>query len=157
LQAILWMKVLTATLEVVLGIGLLVLAILDVNVRTWISHFALGELHEDPGDFVARHLMTTVPSLSREREFLFGGLVAAYGVLKGGVVLAVLRHHRRVATAGTVLFTLVALLAAVVLLRDPSPARAVLGALDVAVAVVMWREMLSLHRRTQPARTRPAR
>jgi uncharacterized membrane protein len=132
---------------VILGVTLLVVALLDVNVGAWIRHLALRELRDDPSDFIARHILRSIPSVTRPREFVLGGFLAAYGVLKGGVVLAVLRHHRRVAIAGAIIFTLVALAAFGVLLHHPSLARGILGVLDLAVAVVMWREALSLHHR----------
>lgn len=118
----------------------------DVNIGTSIRHAALRELQQDPGDFVSRHIIAGFPALTRVNEIVVGVLLAAYGALKGGVVLAVLRHHHRVAIVGAVVFTLVALGAAFVLFRHPTPIRAALGLLDVAVAVVLWREALSLRR-----------
>ena len=141
---ILWLKVLTATIEVLLGIGLVCLAVMDISVGTWVRHLALRELRDDPSDFISRHLLLTVPALSQTREFILGSFAAVYGLLKGSVVLAVLRHHRRAAIAGTALFTVIAVATLVVLMRDPTFPRGILGVLDIAVAVVMWREALSL-------------
>lgn len=141
-----WLKVATAVFETAAGIALLVFGILNINVGTWIRHFALRELQQDPGDFIARHLIAGVPAFTRVHEVVVGAVLAVYGTLKGGVVLAVLRHHHRVAIIGAAVFTLVALAAAFVLFRHPTPFRGVLGVLDVAVAVVMWREALSLRR-----------
>jgi len=117
-----------------------------VNIAAWAQRVALHELQQDPGDFIARHVIASLRSLTHLHEVVDGIVVALYGALKGGVVLAVLRHHHRVAIFGAVLFTLVALAAAIVLLRHPTPLRAALGVLDIAVAFVMCREALSLRR-----------
>ena len=137
----------TASVEVLLGVTLLIVAVLHVNLGAWLRHFALRELRDDPSDFIARHVMRSIPSITRPHEFVLGGFLSAYGLLKGSVVLAVLRHHRRVAIAGAIIFTFIALAAFAVLVHHPTLPRAVFGVLDLAVAVVMWREALSLHHR----------
>jgi uncharacterized membrane protein len=145
-RIILWLKVAAAVIEIAAGIALLILGILNFNIGTWVRHWGLRELQGDPGDFVARHLLAAFPALTRTHEVVDGAVVAAYGVLKGGVVVAVLRHHHRVAIFGAFLFTLVAFGAAFALLLHLTTLRVVLGALDVAVAFVMVREALSLRR-----------
>lgn len=141
---VLWLKVAAAALEIGAGLTLVILGIIHINIAAWARHLAMRELQQDPGDFIARHVIASFYTLTRVREILDGAVLAVYGALKAGVVLAVLRHHHRVAIFGAVLFTLVAVGAAIVLFRHPTAVRAVLGVLDVAVAVVLCREALSL-------------
>jgi len=143
---VLWTKVVVALVEVAIGASLLGLGIFHVNIGTWAQRLALHELQQDPGDFIARHVIASLRSLTHIHEVVDGIVLTLYGALKGGVVLAVLRHHHRVAIFGAALFTLVAFGAAIVLFRHPTPLRAVLGVVDIAVAFVMCREALSLRR-----------
>jgi uncharacterized membrane protein len=145
-RLVLWTKVAVALAEVAIGLSVLGLGVVHVNIGTWAQRVALRELQQDPGDFVARHVIANLRTLTHLHEVVDGTVLALYGALKGGVVFAVLRHHHRVAIIGAVLFTLVALGAAVVLLRHPTALRAILGVLDVAVAFVMCREAASLRR-----------
>ena len=145
-RTILWLKVVAATVETAAGLALLAFGIASINFGSFIRHLALHELQQDPDNFLARHLIVGLPALTRLREIIVGGTLTLYGALKGGVVLAVLRRHHRVAIFGSVLFIIVALGAAFVLLLHPNVVRAVLGLLDLAVAVVMVREALSLRR-----------
>jgi uncharacterized membrane protein len=145
-RAILWLKVIAAGIEIAAGIALLFLGIFDVNIGGWVRHLASRELQADPGDFIARHVIANIHAITRVHEVLDGAVLALYGALKGGVVGAVLLHHHRIARFGAVLFTVVALAAAVVLLGRPTAFRAALGALDLAVAVVMIREAMALGR-----------
>jgi len=133
-------------MEIGIGLVLVGLGIAHFSIASWAQRLALHELQQDPGDFIARHVIANLRSLTHLHEVVDGSVLALYGALKGGVVLAVLRHHHRVAIFGAVLFTIVALGAAFVLLRHPTAVRLVLGVLDVAVAFVMCREALSLRR-----------
>jgi uncharacterized membrane protein len=75
---------------------------------------------------------------------------ALYGALKGAIAIAILRRRRRAAEAGAIVFTSVAIGTLVVLLAHVSVLRVALGVLDVAVAAVVWNEVIRARRARPP-------
>jgi len=103
----------------------------------WLTH---QELIEDPGDVVANHLVHMARQLSMDTQHFAGIYLLVHGVIKIGLVAALLRGLRWSYPAA------VAVLAAFIgyqsyrLMHTPSLSLALLTALDVAVVMLIVRE-----------------
>ena len=142
----LWAKLAYTALELLLGGALLVAALTHHDLSGVLRNAAHRELREDPGDFTARHVLSVAHPISIGREALAGAAIAAYALLKGGLVVAVLQGSQRGAAAAAAVFAMLAAVAVVALARRPSPLRLLVGGLDVAVAVVVIADARTLRR-----------
>ena len=144
-RVILWAKLAIAAFEIAAGVLLLIVRFAHVDVAHVVSTLAAHELRQDPTDYLARHATLTAPS-AVARAASIGALLIAYGALKAGLIVGVLRRYRRLVFAGAAVFAVIALAAFAVLVTHPTVLRVGLGLLDVAVAVVVILEARDLKR-----------
>lgn len=147
-RAVLGAKLAYTAVELAVGVALVLAALTHHDVTALVRGAAHRELREDPADFVARHALALVHPIPLRQEGLAGIGVAVYALVKGVLVVAILRGSRRAAVIGAVAFCLVAAVALVVLVCRPSVFRVLIGALDLAVAAVVIREARPVAART---------
>lgn len=135
-------KLLYTLLEALGGLLLLVAGITHHDLVAVLHRAALRELHEDPSDFLARHLLglRSGRRLSAGKEVVSGAFLIAYTGVKAGVIIGILQRSRLMIQLGAVVFTLLSAAAMVALLRHPSLLGSLVVVLDLAVAVVVIRE-----------------
>jgi uncharacterized membrane protein len=143
-RIVLWVKIAVSTGEAVAGLVLFVAGVLHADLTGTIRRVALHELHEDPGDYIARHVMASAPSLSAAGAVILGLVLLAYAAVKAGVLLAVLQERRLAALCGAVLFAVIAGAGAVVLVLHPTVVRGALWGLDVFVAAAVVLEVRAM-------------
>ena len=147
-RAILWAKLALATFEILGGVLLLVARFGHVDLVHVIGTLAAHELRQDPGDFVARRANVVARDVG-PRAGVIGAVLVAYGVLKGGLIVGVLRRYRTFVFVGAAIFVVIALSGFVVLVTHPTALRVLLGFLDIAVAAVVTLEARDLSRKTR--------
>lgn len=100
----------------------------------------LGELTEDPRDFVATHLLAAARHLTAN-ALLFGALyLLAHGLVKLGLVAALLRRRRWAYPAAIAVFLLFLAYQAYRYTYAPSAPLLAVSALDVGVIALTWVE-----------------
>ncbi|HUW53601.1 MAG TPA: DUF2127 domain-containing protein [Rhodanobacter sp.] len=103
----------------------------------WLTH---QELIEDPGDVVANHLVHLAQRLSMDTQHFAGVYLLAHGVIKMGLVAALLRGLRWSYPAAVAVLTAFIGYQGYRLMHTPSLALGLLTALDVAVVMLIVRE-----------------
>lgn len=132
------LKGLDGLLECMGGVALLLTApraILDVV--GWLTR---EELIEDPGDFVANHLVHLAQQLSLGTQHFAGAYLLGHGVIKLGLVIGLLRGARWSYPVAVAFLTAFIGYQSYRLMYAPSFALSLLTALDIAVVILIVRE-----------------
>jgi len=103
----------------------------------WLTH---QELIEDPGDVVASHLVHLAQQLSMDTQHFAGVYLLVHGVIKIGLVAALLRGLRWSYPAAVAVLTAFIGYQGYRLMHTPSLVLGLLTALDVAVVMLIVRE-----------------
>ena len=143
-----WLKGLDGLGEILAGLGLLLIG--PAALTGWIHALTFGEISQDPTDFVATHLRQAAEALSTGGETFVVGYLVIHGLIKVGLVVALLRHMLAAYPAaiavlgGFLAFQLWRYLA------GGSMLLLLLSAFDVVVIVLVWREWRALTRQARP-------
>lgn len=132
------LKGLDGLLECIAGLALLLTtrrAILDVV--GWLTR---EELVEDPGDFVANHLVHLAQQLSLGTQHFAGIYLLGHGVIKLGLVIGLLRGARWSYPAAVAFLTAFIGYQSYRLAHTPTLSLSLLTALDIAVVILIVRE-----------------
>ena len=139
-----WLKGLDGLGEILAGIGLLLIG--PVALRGWVFALTLGEIGEDPHDFVANHLRQMAEALSAGGEVFVAAYLLIHGLIKIGLVVALLRH---MVVAYPVAITVLMAFLAFQMWRYFAGGSVLLLALslfDIVVIALVWREWRALTR-----------
>ncbi len=133
-----WLKGLDGLGELLAGLGLLFIG--PAMLRGWVHALTLGEISEDPHDFVATHLRQAAEALSANGEMFIAVYLLIHGLIKIGLVAALLRHR---ISAYPVAIVLLSAFLAFQLWRYLAGGSVLLLALslfDILVIALIWRE-----------------
>jgi uncharacterized membrane protein len=84
------LKGLHALIEVIGGAALYLTS--TQTIIAWINRFSQGELTEDPHDWIATHALTFGKNFSVEQHHFYAFYLLSHGIIKGIVVLGLLRE-----------------------------------------------------------------
>lgn len=136
-------KALDGVLEVIGGIPLLFATGSQITgLARWLT---AGELAEDPGDFVANLIMKTAGHLDSNTLLLVGVYLIVHGIVKIGIVVALIRDTRRAYPWAIGALTLLLVIQLVDLVIKPSIGVVLLTLIDALIIWLTLREW-RLHR-----------
>lgn len=138
------LKGLNALLELVGGIGLL-LVTPDFILRA-VAFLTQDELAEDPKDFVATTLLHAAQQLSVTTELFMALYLLVHGIVKGLLVVALLRHLLWAYPLSIVVFGLFILYQLYRFTLTHSFGLIALSLFDVVVIAMIWLEYRALRR-----------
>ncbi len=96
------LKGLHALIEVIGGLALYLTS--TATIIGWINRFSQGELTEDPKDWVANHAMRFGESFSVEQHHFYAFYLLSHGLIKGALVVGLLREKLWAYPASFVVF-----------------------------------------------------
>jgi uncharacterized membrane protein len=131
-------KGLDGLLELIGGSALLLTS--RPAIRHAVALLTRHELIEDPGDFVANHLVQLAQHVSLGTRYFAGFYLLAHGLVKIGMVAGLLRDKRWAYPLAVVLLTAFIGYQAYRIVEQPSPGLALLTAIDVTVLALIVRE-----------------
>ncbi|MHB1273144.1 MAG: DUF2127 domain-containing protein [Rhodanobacter sp.] len=137
-----------------LGGGALLLTTHPV-IRHAVAWLTQAELIEDPGDFVANHLVHLVQQLSIGTQHFAGIYLIAHGVIKVGMVAGLLRGLRWSYPLALVVLTAFIGYQCYRLFHMPSVLLSLLTVIDVTVALLIAREWRQRCRWSDPSPVGP--
>lgn len=132
------LKGVDGVLELLGGGALLLTA--QPSIRHAVSWLTQAELVEDPGDFVANHLVQLVHHLSIGTQHFAGIYLIAHGAIKVGMVAGLLRESRWSFPLALVLLTAFIGYQCYRLTQTASIPLALLTVIDVLVVLLIARE-----------------
>jgi uncharacterized membrane protein len=83
-------KGLHALIEIAGGIALALTS--TATIIGWINRFSQGELTENPNDWIARHAVEFGRSFSVEQHHFYAFYLLSHGVIKGALVIGLLKQ-----------------------------------------------------------------
>ena len=98
------LKGLHALLEIAGGLALALTS--TATIIGWINRFSQGELTEDPNDWVANHVMEFGRNFSVEQHHFYAFYLLSHGIIKGALVIGLLREKLWAYPASFVVFSL---------------------------------------------------
>jgi uncharacterized membrane protein len=138
------LKGLHAVLETVGGIALLLVS--PAFIVNTIAFLTQDELAEDPNDLVANYVLTAAQHVSAGSKLFASLYLLSHGVVKGGLVIALLRHRLWAYPASLVVFGLFILYQLYRFTLTHSAGLIVLSVFDVLVIGLIWIEYRALQR-----------
>lgn len=146
------LKAIGGLIESVVGIALLFIT--PLQVQSVIAAVTRAELLEDPNDLIARHLTAWSLHLGHNATF-FGALyLLSHGVIKLGIIAALLFRKAWAYPAAIVIFSAFAVYQTYLTVHKVSVGYALLTVYDLIVIYLVWLEYGKM--RTEPARGVPA-
>ncbi|MBF4591739.1 MULTISPECIES: DUF2127 domain-containing protein [unclassified Curtobacterium] len=132
------LKAVDGVVELALGVPLVLLRPAEISA---IAHDATaGELQQDPHDLVANLILHGAATLSAEAAITTAVFLLLHGIVKVGIVAALLRGTRRLYPLAIAALTGFLLWQGVDMVLHPSFGIAALMLFDVFVIVLTWRE-----------------
>ncbi|HWB34180.1 MAG TPA: DUF2127 domain-containing protein [Candidatus Paceibacterota bacterium] len=135
-----WLKGLISLAEVIAGI--LVIAVSPANLASWIISASQDELLEEPGSFIASHVL----ALGHQFAATSGVIIAVYllsrGIIKLGLVAALLRGWLWAYPTSLVILGLFIIYQSYEFALGHSPIIAAITVFDLVVVYFIWREYL---------------
>ena len=144
-----WLKGLDGLGEILAGLGLLLIG--PTALSGWVHALTFGEISEDPTDFFATQLRQAAEAFSTGGETFVVGYLVIHGLIKIGLVVALLRHM--VAAYPAAIAVLGGFLAFQLwrYLAGGSVLLLLLSVFDIFVIVLVWREWRALTRQARGA------
>ena len=96
------LKGLHAIIEVIGGLALYLTS--TATIIGWINRFTQGELTEDPHDWIANHVLEFGQSFSAERHHFYAFYLLSHGLVKGVLVVGLLKEKLWAYPASFVVF-----------------------------------------------------
>ena len=96
------LKGLHALIEIVGGLALAFTS--TATIVAWIDRLSQGELVEDPNDWIARKVMEFGQAFSVERHHFYAFYLLSHGIIKGALVIGLLREKLWAYPASVVVF-----------------------------------------------------
>ena len=132
------LKAIDGVVELVLGLPLLLLR--PGQITAIAQNATTGELQQDPHDLVANLILHGAASLSRDAAVTTAVFLLLHGIVKVGIVAALLRGTRRLYPLAIVALTGFLIWQGIDMALHPSIGVAALMAIDVFVIALTWRE-----------------
>lgn len=127
--------------------GILLLAFSPGQINQAVALMTEHELSQDPNDFVARHLLLAVQNLSGNAKTFAVLFLLSHGVLKVGLVGALLRSKLWAYPTAIAVFAAFGLYQAYRYILSPSMFLVILTVLDALVIWLTWEEYRRLKKR----------
>lgn len=141
-------KAIDGVLEV-LG-GLFLLFVGPAHLHRWLADLTQHELSEDPNDLVARFLLGVQAQLTEQTRIFATIYLIVHGLIKIGLVIAMLRRRLWAFPTAIVIFALFIIYQVYRYTITGGVWLLVLSAIDLIVIVLVWLEYRYLRRRRAP-------
>jgi len=142
------MKGIDGALEAIAGFALFFTT--TAMLRSLIDWLTQGELQEDPTDFVATHLVAFFHHLSISTKHFASVYLLTYGLVKIGLVVALLREKLWAYPAALIILGLFLCYQVYRLSHTHSLGLGIFSAIDLVILALIWREYKSLRVRHGP-------
>ena len=129
------LKGVSALLEMALGALLFF-----VDVRGIVETLAQNELLEDPTDFIATHLQSLTVQFSAQAEFFTALYLLSHGLIKGVLIIGLLRGKVWAYPASLAVFSLFIVYEVIKFLQTHSIPVALLALFDILIISLIWHE-----------------
>lgn len=120
--------------------GLLILVVPATAIDSLTRWLTQGQLAENPNDFIANHILHYGHELAHGQTTFAVLFLLTHGVVKVGLVIALLRQKMWAYPWALVLLGLFLVYQAYLLITQPSFGMAFLTVLDVIIIGLIWRE-----------------
>lgn len=132
------LKGLDGIAEIVGGLALYLIS--TATLQGWVQYLTLGELSEDPKDFVANFLRDYAAHFSVDKEHFFAAYLLIHGLVKIVLVYGLLRDRKWAFPTSLVVLTAFLVYQAYELSIAPGIGLLVLTLFDMVVVWLIWRE-----------------
>lgn len=144
------LKGLDGIAEIVGGLALYVIS--TATLQGWVRYLTLGELSEDPKDFIATYLRDYAAQFSVDKKHFFAAYLLIHGLVKIVLVYGLLRDRRWAFPTSLVVLTGFLVYQAYELVIAPGILLALLTIFDMIVVWLIWQEwQMEKHRRADGA------
>jgi uncharacterized membrane protein len=123
------------------------------SLRALVDWLTAGELHEDPTDFVATHLVRFFQHLSIGTKYFASVYLLIYGVAKVALAAGLLRGKLRAYPAALVVLGLFLCYQVYRFSHNHSPGLGLVSLLDAVILALIWREYRDLKARRRQSAT----
>ena len=136
------LKGIASILEIMAGIAVLFVPWSDVS--HWLIVIAQGHLVNDPDDFIFLHIVTLAQQMSVARSTFFALYLLSRGVVKFGLVIALLKRYLWAYPLSIAIIGAAMLYQIWLVITAHSVVQGILTVLDIVVVWFVWKEWLLL-------------
>jgi uncharacterized membrane protein len=131
-------KGIDGALEAIAGFALFFTT--TVSLRNLVDWLTQGELHEDPTDFIANHLVDFFHHLSISTKHFASVYLLTYGMAKAGLVVGLLRGKLWAYPAALIVLGLFLCYQIYRFSHNHSPGLGLVSLFDLCILALIWRD-----------------